>query len=162
MDRAEHVQTAAFSTFCCRSISLRIRHISFPTGSANRFVFLSLLSHIKELRSAPGGVALLYSNLSFKSLIRPTDTGALDPHLSHSSSSSSLPVSPPVVYSVSYWDSSSSGLRLRLLPLLAEGLRVPPPVSSEGLELVPPAWETTSDGRLVVLSEYLQPQRRRG
>lgn len=44
-------------------------------------------------------------------------------------------------------------MRLRLLPLLAEGLR---PVSSEGLELVPPPWEKTSDGLLVVLSEYLQ------
>ncbi|KAG7230586.1 hypothetical protein INR49_025303 [Caranx melampygus] len=31
----------------------------------------------------------------------------------------------------------------------------PPPVSSEGLELVLPPWETSS-GRLVVLSEYLQ------
>lgn len=88
-------------------------------------------------------------------------------HLSNSSASSSLPVSPPVVYSVSYWDSSSSGLRLRLLPLFAEGLR-PPPVSSEGLELVPPLWKKMStswlcwvgcavtNGRLFVRSEYLQ------
>lgn len=81
--------------------------------------------------------------------------GELYSHLSHSSSSSSLPVSPPVVYSVSYWDSSSSGLRLRLLPLLAEGFR-PPPVSSDGLELVLPPWEKASDGLLVVFSEYLQ------
>lgn len=79
----------------------------------------------------------------------------VEAHLSQSSTSSSLPVSPPVVYSVSYWESSSSGLRLRLLPLLAEGLR-PPAISSEGLELVPPTWEKTSDGWLVVLSEYLQ------
>lgn len=60
-----------------------------------------------------------------------------------------------MVYSVSYWDSSQSGLRLRLLPLLAEGFR-PPPVPSEGLELVLPAWEKASEGLLVVRSEYLQ------
>lgn len=76
-------------------------------------------------------------------------------HLSHSSPSSSLPVSPPVVYSVSYWDSSHSGFRLRLLPLLAEGLRLLP-ASSDGLELVLSAWEKGSEGLLVVCSEYLR------
>lgn len=80
-------------------------------------------------------------------------------HLSHSSASSSLPVSPPVVYSVSYWDSSHAGFRLRLLPLLAEGLR-PPPASSDGLELVLPGWEKASEGLLVVRSEYLQHTKR--
>ena len=76
------------------------------------------------------------------------------PHLSRCPASSSLPVSPPVVYSVSYCDSSSSGLRRRLFPRLAEGLRTPA-ASSEGLELTPPPRDGWSDGRLD-RSEYLK------
>jgi len=58
-------------------------------------------------------------------------------HRAHRSSSKSLAISPPVVYSVSYWDSSSSGFLLRLLPLEADGLRMGS-VWSEGLELTSP------------------------
>lgn len=125
----------------------------------------SELMQIKGCRSDPEGATIFRCNSAFLDKDNficnpPAATSAQSlSHLSHSSPSSSLPVSPPVVYSVSYWDSSHAGLRLRLLPLLAEGFR-PPPVSSEGLGLVLPPWEKASEGLLVVRSEYLQETER--
>lgn len=121
------------------------------------------VTQIKECRSDPEGATTSKCNSAFLDkdnfICNPSgEICTVDctlSHLSHSSPSSSLPVSPPVVYSVSYWDSSHSGLRLRLLPLLAEGLRALP-VSSDGLELVLSAWEKASEGLLVVRSEYLR------
>lgn len=119
------------------------------------------VTQIKECRSDPEGATTSKCNSAFLDkdnfICNPSGEICTEPlsHLSHSSPSSSLPVSPPVVYSVSYWDSSHSGLRLRLLPLLAEGLRALP-VSSDGLELVLSAWEKASEGLLVVRSEYLR------